>query len=171
MVPPLVSVVGFLVLIIGSMGYMGVFGMDEAVSYVLMVLGLIAVIGGMAVMMYRNGSSESDTEEEQEMGFIEKLKNAFKKKDKGEVKEAKPKAEAKKAAPAGKMVDQFKGEGKVADALRFAAAKIDLKMEAGMSEKTAAIFMGGLKAVEADTADDDAKLVAISQIIGGIVNA
>ena len=104
------------------------------------------------------------------MGFIEKLKNAFKKKDKGEAKAAKPKAAAK-AAPAAKMVDQFKGEGKVADALRFAAAKIDAKMEAGMSEKTAEIFFGGLKAIEADSADDDAKLVAISQVIGGIVNA
>ena len=106
------------------------------------------------------------------MGFVEKLKNAFKKKNKGEGAEAKPGVEAKKAAPAAKRVDQFSGEGKVADALRFAAGKIDTKMEAGiMSEKTAAIFMGGLKAVEADSADDDAKLIAISQIIGGIVNA
>ena len=63
MVPPLVSVAGFMVLIIGSMGYMGVFGMNEAVSYVLMVLGLVAVIGGMAVMMYRNGSSGNEEEE------------------------------------------------------------------------------------------------------------
>ena len=62
-------------------------------------------------------------------------------------------------------------QGKVADALRFAAAKIDAKVEAGMSEKTADIFMGGLKAIEADTADDDAKMIAISQVIGGIVNA
>ena len=105
------------------------------------------------------------------MGFIDKLKNAFKKKNKGEGAEAKPAAAGKSEASAAKMVDQFKGEGKVADALRFAAAKIDTKMEAGMSEKTAAIFMGGLKAVEADSADDDAKLIAISQIIGGIVNA
>ena len=64
MVPPLVSLAGFLVLIIGSMGYMGVFGMNEAVSYVLMVLGLLAVIGGMAIMMYRNSSFGSNTEEE-----------------------------------------------------------------------------------------------------------
>ena len=63
MVPPLVSVVGFLVLIIGSMGYMGVIGMNEAVSYVLMVLGLLAVIGGIAVMMYRNSSFGNKEEE------------------------------------------------------------------------------------------------------------
>ena len=106
------------------------------------------------------------------MGFIEKLKNAFKKKNKGEAAAAKP-AEAKKSKDAaGARAAQFTGQGKVADALRFAAAKIDAKVEAGISEKTADIFMGGLKAIEADTAsDDDAKMIAISQVIGGIVNA
>ena len=104
------------------------------------------------------------------MGFIEKLKNAFKKKNKGEAAAA-PAAAKAKDAPAGNRAAEFTGEGKVADALRFAAAKIDAKVEAGMSEKTAAIFMGGLKGIEADTADDDAKMIAISQVIGGIVNA
>ena len=104
------------------------------------------------------------------MGFIEKLKNAFKKKDKGEKAAAKPAAD-KKAAPKGGYAAQFSGEGKVADALKFAGAKLDAKVEAGLSEKTAAIFMGNLKAIEADGADEDAKLVAISQVIGGIVNA
>ena len=108
------------------------------------------------------------------MGFIEKLKNAFKKKNKGEAGAAPAAAKAKDApaaAPAANRAAQFAGEGKVADALRFAAAKIDAKVEAGMSEKTADIFMGGLKGIEADTADDDAKMIAISQVIGGIVNA
>ena len=107
------------------------------------------------------------------MGFIEKLKNAFKKKNKGEAGAAPAAAKTKDApaaAPANRAA-QFTGEGAVADALRFAAAKIDAKVEAGMSEKTAAIFMGGLKGIEADTADDDAKMIAISQVIGGIVNA
>ncbi len=103
------------------------------------------------------------------MGFIEKLKNAFKKKDKGEKAAAKP--AAKKAAAKASYAAQFSGEGKVADALKFAGAKLDAKVEAGLSEKTAAIFMGNLKAIEADSADDDAKLIAISQVIGGIVNA
>ena len=102
------------------------------------------------------------------MGFIEKLKNAFKKKDKGEG--AKEPAAAKKKGPA-KRAAQFAGEGKVADALRFAAEKIDAKVAAGMPEKRADMFMASLKAVEADSADEDAKLIAISQIIGGIVNA
>ena len=104
------------------------------------------------------------------MGFIEKLKNAFKKKDKGEKAAAKPAAE-KKAAAKGSYAAQFSGEGKVANALKFAGAKLDAKVEAGLPEKTAAIFMGNLKAIEADGADDDAKLIAISQVIGGIVNA
>ena len=107
------------------------------------------------------------------MGFVEKLKNAFKKKNKGEAAAAPAgaPAEPEKAKGAAKRVDQFTGEGRVADSLRFAATKIDTKVEAGMSEKTADIFMGGLKAIEADGSDDDAKLIAISQVIGGIVNA
>ena len=107
-----------------------------------------------------------------EMGFIEKLKNAFKKKNKGEAAAAQPAAAKKSKGAAAKRSAQFTAEGKVGDALRFAADKIDAKVEAGMSEKTAEIFMGGLKSIEADTAsDDDAKLIAISQVIGGIVNA
>jgi hypothetical protein len=106
------------------------------------------------------------------MGFIEKLKNAFKKKNKGEAPaaaSAAPAKEAKKAA--GSRAAEFAGEGKVADALRFAAGKIDAKVEAGMSDKRADMFMASLKAVEADAADEDAKLIQISQIIGGIVVA
>ena len=105
------------------------------------------------------------------MGFIEKLKNAFKKKNKGEAKAAEPAAAKKSKGASASRASQFTGEGKVGDALRFAAEKIDAKVAAGMSEKTADIFMGGLKSIEADSADDDAKLIAISQVIGGIVNA
>ena len=104
------------------------------------------------------------------MGFVEKLKNAFKKKNKGEVAAAAPAAEKKSGAPANTAA-QFTGEGRVADALRFAAEKLDEKVEKGLSQTAANIFLGNLKAVEADAADDDAKLVAISQIIGGIINA
>ena len=57
------------------------------------------------------------------MGFIEKLKNAFKKKDKGEKAAAKP--AAKKAAAKASYAAQFSGEGKVADALKFAGAKLE----------------------------------------------
>ena len=64
MVPPIVSVLGFIVLIIGSMGYMGVFTMIDIVCYILMTVGLMAVIGGMAVMMYMNRSFGEVPEEE-----------------------------------------------------------------------------------------------------------
>ena len=64
MVPPMVSVTGFIVLIIGSMGYMGVFAMPDIVSYILMTVGLIAAIGGMLAMMLMNRSVANDPEEE-----------------------------------------------------------------------------------------------------------
>ncbi len=57
------SVVGFAVLIIGSMGYMGVFGMNEIVSIVLMVVGITAVIGSMLVMMIKGRPAERQEEE------------------------------------------------------------------------------------------------------------
>ena len=64
MVPPMVSVAGFIVLIIGSMGYMGVFAMTNIVSYILMTVGLIAVVGGMRAMMLINRSVGNVPEEE-----------------------------------------------------------------------------------------------------------
>ena len=64
MVPPLVSVAGFIVLIIGSLGYMGVFAMADVISYILMTVGLIAVIGGMVAMMWINRTVGNAPEEE-----------------------------------------------------------------------------------------------------------
>ena len=64
MVPPVVSVTGFIVLIIGSMGYMGVFAMTDIVSYILMTVGLMAVVGGMLAMMLMNRSVGDVPEEE-----------------------------------------------------------------------------------------------------------
>ena len=64
MVPPIVSVAGFIVLIVGSMGYMGVFAMTDIVSYILMTVGLMAVIGGMLAMMIMNRSVGNIHEEE-----------------------------------------------------------------------------------------------------------
>ena len=107
------------------------------------------------------------------MGFMDKLKNIFKKKDKADKpaaeKAAKPAKAAATAPAAASRVDEFKGEGKVADALRFAAKKIDERVAAGlMTEKSAAIFMGGLKAAEASDAPEEAKLIEISQVLGGL---
>ena len=64
LVPPTISVLGFAVLIIGSMGYMGVFAISEVISNVLMVVGLLAVIIGMAMMMYQNKTAGRAPEED-----------------------------------------------------------------------------------------------------------
>ena len=81
------------------------------------------------------------------MGFIDKLKNAFKKKNKGEAAAAPAEKASKGAAPAAKRSAEFKAEGSVGNALRFAADKIDAKVEAGMDVKKADLFMGVLKAI------------------------
>ena len=107
------------------------------------------------------------------MGFIEKLKNAFKKKNKGEAAAAEPAAPKKaKGAPATRSAQFADVPGDVGKSLRFAADKIDFKVENRMSERSAEIFMGGLISIQQDTASsDEAKLIAISQVIGGIINA
>ena len=64
MVLPVATVTGFILLIIGSMGYMGVFAIGEIISNILMVVGLLTVIIGMAMMMYQNRSAELAPEEE-----------------------------------------------------------------------------------------------------------
>ena len=100
------------------------------------------------------------------MGFMDKLKALFKK-EKGSSASAAP-AKGKAAAPA-KRADEFKGEGKVADALRYGANKIDTKVADGsLDEKKAALFLAQLKDCEASDADEDTKLVMIGQVIGAI---
>ena len=96
------------------------------------------------------------------MGIMEKIKGAFSKKDKA--------PSVKKAKSAEGRAAQFSGSGKVADALRFAAAKIDTEVAAKKYDKKRAdMFMAQLKGVESSTAAEDAKLVQISQIIGEII--
>ena len=93
------------------------------------------------------------------MGLVEKIKSAFKGK----------KTSAPKAAKAGKTAEQFKGTGKVGDALRFAGKKIDAQIAAGkFDEKKAAMFVASLKDIEASKASDDEKLIQIGQVIGAI---
>ena len=64
MVLPVATVMGFILLIIGSLGYMGAFAIGEVVSNILMVIGLLVVIAGMALMMYLNRSAGLTQEEE-----------------------------------------------------------------------------------------------------------
>lgn len=57
------SILGFVVLIVGSMGYMGIFAMNEVVSLVLMVVGIAAVIGSMIMLMMKERSQKGPEEE------------------------------------------------------------------------------------------------------------
>lgn len=57
----IVAVIGFIVLLIGSLGYMGVFALDEIPSGILMGIGIVAVIGSMIAMMLMMRKEESET--------------------------------------------------------------------------------------------------------------
>ena len=63
------------------------------------------------------------------------------------------------------------GEGRLADAIRFGAAKIDAKVAAGkMSEGTANVFFGKLMSYvpKIGTEEEEAACVSVAQLIGGI---
>ncbi len=95
------------------------------------------------------------------MGLMDKLKALFKKSDK---KAAAPASGGTKATAA-----QFKGEGKVPDALRYAANKIDAQVKAGkFDDKRASTFVAQLRECEASDQTEDEKLVQIGQVIGAI---
>lgn len=105
------------------------------------------------------------------MGIVDKIKGAFKKKDKDASATVK-KGKESCGCGCGCRAAKFSGSGEVAHALKFAAEKIDAKVEAGkLKDARADAFVGQLKAVEASDAAEDAKLVQISQIIGAINDA
>lgn len=41
---------GFVILLLGSWGYMGVYSLSEVVSYILMIVGVLMIIASMAVI-------------------------------------------------------------------------------------------------------------------------
>ena len=140
------SILGFVILIIGSLGYMDVFALSDTLSYMLMGVGIIMVISALAFISL--------------MGRKE-LKSLFKKGDK---KDAAPKLNGTKMEAV-----QFKGEGRVPDALRYAANKLDAQVKAGkFDDKRASAFIAQLRECEASSLSDDEKLVQIGQIIGAI---
>lgn len=59
-----ISIVGFLILIAGSLGYMGVYSLDSTISYILMGIGIVAVVAGMAVMCLTKDTANKTPEEE-----------------------------------------------------------------------------------------------------------
>ncbi len=95
------------------------------------------------------------------MGLMDKLKSLFKKGDK--------KGTAPGSCGTKSTAVQFKGEGKVPDALRYAANKIDAQVKAGkFDDKRASAFVAQLRDCEASDQTEDEKLVQIGQIIGAI---
>ena len=105
------------------------------------------------------------------MGFMDKLKNLFKKKSAPQQK-CDCGCQGKKGASGKCYADEFKGDGDVAKALCYAAAKVDDKIKAGkISESAANIYIARLKEIQASGDSDDSKIIQISQVIGGIINA
>ena len=105
------SILGFVILIIGSLGYMDVFALSDTLSYMLMGVGIIMVISALAFISLMGRKEElTSLKEECDMGLMDKLKSLFKKGDK---KDAAPKLNGTKMEAV-----QFKGEGRVPDALR-----------------------------------------------------
>ena len=156
------SILGFVILIIGSLGYMDVFALSDTLSYMLMGVGIIMVISALAFISLMGRKEElTSLKEECDMGLMDKLKSLFKKSDK---KDAAPKLNGTKMEAV-----QFKGEGRVPDALRYAANKLDAKVKAGkFDDKRASAFIAQLRECEASSLSDDEKLVQIGQIIGAI---
>ena len=65
--------------------------------------------------------------------------------------------------------NEFKGEGRVPNALRFGARVIDAKVESGKIDQTkAASFMAKLKDCEAADEPEEQKIIGIGQVIGAI---
>lgn len=58
------SIIGFLVLIVGSLGYMKVYALNETASVVLMGIGIVMIIAALAVMSLKKGIFVHAAEEE-----------------------------------------------------------------------------------------------------------
>jgi hypothetical protein len=58
------AVIGFAILIAGSIGYMGVYYLDTVVSYVLMGLGLAMVVASLVLVSLVKGADGSTKEVE-----------------------------------------------------------------------------------------------------------
>ncbi len=93
-----------------------------------------------------------------QVGVFDKIKSLF---GKGK----KPSANTNGIKPAA----QFKGEGRVGDALRYAVNKLEAQVKAGkFTEKEEMTFIAQLRACEVSEASEDEKLIEIGQIIGAI---
>jgi len=60
----ILALLGFIILLLGSWGYMGVYNLSVTVSYVLMVVGITMVIASMVVMYLMKDADEHVAKEE-----------------------------------------------------------------------------------------------------------
>ena len=60
----ILALLGFVILLLGSWGYMGVYNLSVTVSYVLMVVGIVVVIASMVVMYLMKDADEHVVKEE-----------------------------------------------------------------------------------------------------------
>ncbi|NLN72292.1 MAG: hypothetical protein GX137_05850 [Thermoplasmatales archaeon] len=153
------AVAGFAVLLLGAAGYIGAYVPNETDYLILMGIGTVAIWASIVLVYFIRDTGYSRGIK---MGIVDKIKNAFKKKEKDDGK-------AEAAEPVSRA-SNFKGEGKVPDALRVAAAKIDAQVAAGKyNDARGNALLEQLKGVEASSSSEEDKLVNISQIIGGIL--
>lgn len=102
------------------------------------------------------------------MGFMDKLKALFSKKNEGTPAVKKECGCGCGDAKSASYAAMFSGDSKVAKALIHAGHALDTKVAAGLPENKAKLFLDNLKAIEASADPEDVKLVGIGQVIGQI---
>ena len=136
----MLAILGVLLVIVALAILLDVMGTKEWIAYTLIGIAAVIVIAGLLSAFY-----------------MDKPKNA------------KPKSAA--VAKTRAEIVAGIGEGQLADAIRYGTAKIDAKVAKGvMKESVAGMFFGKLMAYapKIGTPEEEAALVPVSQIIGGI---
>ena len=59
-----ISLAGFLILILGSLGYMGVYALDKMIAEILMGAGIVAVVAAMTFICLTKDSGKRIAKEE-----------------------------------------------------------------------------------------------------------
>jgi len=150
-----IAVIGAVITLAGALTYvLDSIEIDEMISYVIIIAGVIIVILGV-LFMYFLGDMLLGTDPP-----------AAKPAAKAAAKPAATKASAPKC-----RADQINlGNSKLAKAMKYAADKIDSKVSLGkMSDKDADIFMGKVMAYAPSVGkDEDAVMISIGRLIGAI---
>lgn len=64
MIPLVGSILGFTLLLFGSLGYMGVYRLNEVLCLVFMVIGIVSVLAALAIMSLDRDVFSCSAEEE-----------------------------------------------------------------------------------------------------------